>query len=94
MDRACAYLSEIESIALANRGDDATNNPHQGSPWIFGGNDPTALDASLMVFLVRMKDVGRGELIPQGLRHMVEVVSQASEFKTVYAALDLSRESK
>lgn len=35
--------------------------------WIFG-DKPTALDAHLVVFIARMTDVGRENIIPDGLR--------------------------
>lgn len=37
-------------------------------PWLFGLESPTALDAHLVVFIERMREVGRGELIPAGLQ--------------------------
>ena len=36
-------------------------------PWLFGLTHPTALDAHLVVFIGRMRDVGREGLIPERL---------------------------
>ena len=35
------------------------------SGWLFGFDTPSALDAHLVVFLARMRDVGRNDLIPE-----------------------------
>ena len=36
--------------------------------WCFGLKEPSALDAHLVVFIARMFDVKRGQLIPEGLK--------------------------
>lgn len=81
VERAKAYLDQLEGIKKASGGDKL------GSPWIFGGQEPTALDTSLIVFLVRMQDVGRQDLIPPGLLHFTQVAGATKEFRNVYASL-------
>jgi glutathione S-transferase len=81
VERARVFLTEIVELM-------STRNSHpEKSYWIFGGDSPTALDASLVVFLVRMQDVGRAELIPPRLRQMADVVSATPEFSSIYAPL-------
>lgn len=81
VQRGQDYLQKVEGI----------RNAHQAkgsrSPWIFGTANPTALDTSIAVFLVRMMDVKRHNLLPQGMREMAELVSHFDEFKKTYAAL-------
>ncbi|OAP60326.1 hypothetical protein AYL99_05328 [Fonsecaea erecta] len=35
-----------------------------GGPWLFGLTQPSALDAHLVVFVARMRDVGRAAIVP------------------------------
>ena len=51
--RARELLSTLDSLV-----------PSPPTRWIFG-EKPTALDAHLVVFIARMKDVGRRDLIPE-----------------------------
>jgi hypothetical protein len=81
VERARGFLTEIVEL-MSKR-----NSNAEKSHWIFGGDSPTALDASLVVFLVRMQDVGRTELIPPRLRHMADVVSATPEFSSIYSPL-------
>lgn len=81
VSRASAYLAQIETIRNSFGG------AATGSPWIFGGHHPTALDASIVVFLVRMQGVGRGSIIPATLLQMVEVGGSTKEFEEIYSSL-------
>lgn len=53
----------------------------QGSQWLFGLQSPSALDAHLIPFLVRLKDVGRQELVPSNLMEYVERCEGMEEWK-------------
>ncbi|KAH8800205.1 hypothetical protein F5884DRAFT_546689 [Xylogone sp. PMI_703] len=84
VERARAFLVEVEGLIEARL--QSKGNERQ-SIWIFGGDAPTALDASLIVFLVRMRDVGRSGLIPTRLSCYTDIVAATPEFVNVYAAL-------
>lgn len=51
--------------------------------WIFNLLHPTALDAHLTVFIARMLDVGREDIIPEKLKTYAERVMQTEEWKNV-----------
>lgn len=44
----------------------------KGAAWLLGSLQPTTLDAHVVPFVVRMRDVGRGELIPARLMAYTE----------------------
>jgi len=54
--KARSLLLELEKLVVPDRG-----------PWLFGLDAATALDAHLVVFIARLRDVGREELIPHGI---------------------------
>lgn len=83
LKRAQTFLAEIEAI----KANSTAQRPNRPSRWIFGGDEPTALDTSLLVFLVRMQDVGRIELIPSGLLPFVTEGGADEVFRGVYNAL-------
>ena len=65
-DQAAAFLAKLESIL--------ENANRTQSPWIFGTDKPTALDAHLLPFLARLVDVGRERMLGDGLRAYAENV--------------------
>jgi hypothetical protein len=69
VQRAKALMQELNSL-LSDDG-----------PWLFGLQSPSALDAHLVVFLSRMRDVGRGELIPERLGTYVDRAVDTQEWK-------------
>ena len=84
MERARALLIEVEGLIEERLR--STSNEKQ-SVRIFGGEAPTALDASLIVFLVRMPDVCQSKLIPPHLSRYTDVVGARPDFVNVYTAL-------
>jgi hypothetical protein len=84
VEKARSLMKEFEShlspesanVAIAN----GTSNVANG-PWLFGLDQPTALDAHLVVFIARMRDIGRGdELIPGGLGRYADLAMQRAEW--------------
>lgn len=53
-------------------------------PWIFGTEDPTALDAHLVIFLTRLQDVGRHEFIPAELQVYADMAMETPAFNAVF----------
>ena len=71
IERTKKLLSELDSLLAADK----------TRPWLFGLESPTALDTHLVVFLVRLQDVGRHELIPEGLSRYVDVATSKREWQ-------------
>lgn len=53
------------------------------SPWLFGLKQPSALDAHLLVFIARMKDIGKEAIITDALMKYAEVAMETKEWKDV-----------
>jgi hypothetical protein len=49
----------------------------------FGLEEPTALDAHLVVFIARMQDIGRDDLLPPGLSQYASRLMEGQEWKAV-----------
>ena len=63
-------MEEFESYVAPEWNGAATEETSNGTegPWLFGLAQPTALDAHLVAFIARMRDIGRGDaLIPERL---------------------------
>ena len=60
--------------------------PHlEKSPtgWLFGLDRASALDAHLIVFIARMRDVGRNDLIPESFHKYTMKAMEGKEWKDV-----------
>lgn len=53
-------------------------------PWILGTEDPTALDAHLVIFLARLQDLGKHKFIPAELRGYADMAMETPAFKAVF----------
>lgn len=51
--------------------------------WLFNLPHPTALDAHLTVFIARMLDVKKSEIIPEWLKNYAARVMETNEWKNV-----------
>ena len=51
--------------------------------WCFGLDQPSALDAHLVVFIARMQDVDRADLIPETLRQYAAKAMKTDEWQSV-----------
>ena len=51
--------------------------------WLFDLPHPTALDVHLVVFIARMLDVGRHDIIPEKLKNYAERAMQTDEWESV-----------
>lgn len=72
--QATALTSELESLLPPN----ASGSAH--GPWLFGLEHPTALDTHLIVFINRMRDVGREAIIPERLGAYADVAMERKEW--------------
>lgn len=53
-------------------------------PWLFGDR-PTALDAHVVIFLARLQDVGRANVIPPELETYLALAMETREWQAVMA---------
>lgn len=73
VERARSLLAELDSLLV----------PGGSGPWLFGLDKPTALDAHLVVFVGRLRDVGREILIPVGIGRYADTAMAKPEWKGV-----------
>ncbi len=73
-EKARALLAELDELL-----------PAEGSagPWLLGLEHPSGLDTNLVVFIRRMQDGGRGELVLEGLKVYVDRARVALEWERV-----------
>lgn len=50
-------------------------------PWLFGLGTPCALDAHVLPFIARMRDIGRYSLVPPALRSYAEKGWESPKYK-------------
>ncbi|KAF2171452.1 hypothetical protein M409DRAFT_18569 [Zasmidium cellare ATCC 36951] len=65
-------VAKLESLLQTSR-----------TSWLFDLERPSALDAHLVVFIARMLDIGRGDVIPAALRAFAEKAMSGSEWQQV-----------
>jgi hypothetical protein len=61
---------------------ETTLDPTTG-PWLFGLEVGTVLDANLVPFLARLREVGNAEWIPEGLSKYADVAMATPEWMSV-----------
>jgi len=71
-EKARKLLLELDRLVVPSAG-----------PWLWGETIPTALDAHLIVFLARLRDLGKGELIPQALCQYGDMAMETVEWQRV-----------
>lgn len=69
---AAQLMTRLESLLNASQ-----------TPWLFGLESPSALDAHLVVFIARMQDIGRGDVIPSALQNYGERAMNGPEWHEV-----------
>ncbi|PNP45391.1 hypothetical protein THARTR1_10942 [Trichoderma harzianum] len=74
LDKAQAYLEDAATLL----------NPSTG-PWLFGQQQPTELDAHLVVMILRLQDVGRDFVVPDSLKEYGKMAFNEPSFKAVMA---------
>jgi glutathione S-transferase len=57
----------------------------EAGPWLFGRDQPTALDAHLVVFIARLQDLGRESLIPPALIKYAGAAMEKPEWQSTMA---------
>jgi hypothetical protein len=76
-----SLLSPSSASTASINGGPSPNEIDGHGPWLFGLDHPTALDAHLIFFIARMRDVGRDGLIPQNLGRYGDVGMEKGEWK-------------
>jgi hypothetical protein len=62
LKRESAERAIVQSAQLLGEAEELLQASHSG--WVLNTPHPTALDAHLIVFVARLKNAGRGELVP------------------------------
>ena len=52
-------------------------------PWLCGRENPNGLDAALVVFIARMVDIGRGDIVPESLKAFADRAMATPEWEAV-----------
>ena len=83
-ERARKHLSEYESI-LPNQQSVYNDGEKDGTsgPWLFGLANPSALDAHLIVFVARMRDIGRSNIVPNAVSDYVDRAMRQPKWQTM-----------
>jgi hypothetical protein len=68
--QSAQLLGEVDELLQASR-----------SGWVLDTPHPTALDAHLIVFVARLKDAGRGELVPARVGEYADGAMDTSAWK-------------
>ena len=73
--------NEEKARVLMKEFEDILNDSQSG--WCYGLPQPSALDAHLIVFIARMFDVKRAELIPERLKEYADKAMAGAEWQAV-----------
>ena len=71
LEKAHEYCNEVAA---------KLGGPGSG-PWLFGLDQPTALDAQLVVMIHRLEDAGRENIVPRKLAEYREMADRTSEYR-------------
>jgi hypothetical protein len=74
-ERARLLMEEFESLLPETTANDASGF------WLLGLPQPSALDAHLVVFIARMHDVGRKDIVPETLDRYADAAMAQDEWK-------------
>jgi hypothetical protein len=75
-ERARLLMEEFQSLLPG-----AILSNSTSGPWLFGLTQPSALDAHLIIFIARMRDVGREEIVPEALGRYVDKAMERDEWR-------------
>jgi glutathione S-transferase len=81
LKRESAERAIVRSARLLGDFDELLRASHSG--WVLNTPHPTALDAHLIVFVARLRDAGRGELVPARVMEYADRAMNASAWKEV-----------
>ncbi|KAJ5149555.1 hypothetical protein N7448_001133 [Penicillium atrosanguineum] len=87
-------VAEAEERTSAVLGDLVVRQTQEGKgrgPWILDTEYPTALDAHLAIFLARLQDVNRHDLIPPELSEYVKTAIAGPEFSAALKGVEGGR---
>ena len=77
-ERSQKLMDRLESLVTW-----PPSRTESSTSWLFDLPHPTALDAHLIVFIARMLDVNRGEIIPERLKKYAAQVMETNEWESV-----------
>jgi hypothetical protein len=79
LKRESAERAIVQSAQLLGEVDELLHTSHSG--WVLDTPHPTALDAHLIVFVARLRDAGRGELVPNRVVKYADEAIDTSAWK-------------
>jgi glutathione S-transferase len=79
LKRESAERAIVQSAQLLGDLDELLRASHSG--WVLNTPHPTALDAHLIVFVARLRDGGRGELVPTRVVKYADGAMETSAWK-------------
>jgi hypothetical protein len=78
-ERARLLLEEFQSLLPGAPSSILSNGASR--PWLLGLTQPSALDAHLITFIARMRDVSREEIVPEALGRYVDAAMERDEWR-------------
>ena len=78
-ERARLLMEEFQSLFPGAPSSILSNGA--SGPWLLGLAQPSALDAHLITFIARMRDVGRKEIVPEALGRYVDAAMEQEEWR-------------
>lgn len=72
-------MGEFQSLLPEPSSSTLTNGA--SGPWLLGLPHASALDAHLITFIARMRDVGRGEIVPEALGRYVDAAMEQDAWR-------------
>jgi hypothetical protein len=71
-EKARKLLLELETLLV-----------HAAGRWLYGATVPTALDAHLVTFIARLRDLGKEDLVPEVLIRYSDKAMETPEWRGV-----------
>ena len=81
LEQEVVEANEKKALELMKEFETMLNGTKTG--WCLGFDQPSALDAHLVVFIARMFDVKRANLVPDRVKEYAEVAMKGEEWKAV-----------
>jgi hypothetical protein len=79
LKRESAERAIVQSVQLLGEAEELLQASYSG--WVLDTPHPTALDAHLVIVVARLRDAGRGELVPNRVVRYANVAMETSAWK-------------
>ncbi|KAK5200287.1 hypothetical protein LTR92_000830 [Exophiala xenobiotica] len=82
--KARELMGRLEALLSSSSSSSSEKGEGQG-PWLFGLEQPTALDAHVVILIGRLQDVGRTSVVSERLLEYTDAAFQTPKLQTVMA---------